>query len=65
MNDFSPKKNGNFTEQIGGKQMIAEIANSQRVGYTASKIFHMYRMRENHTIKPTIFYWFITISTGI
>ena len=44
-NDFSTQKECEIlTEQIGGaEQMIAEIANSQRVGYTASKIFHMYR----------------------
>ena len=44
-NDFSTKKECDIlTEKIGGTdKMIAEISNSQRTGYTASKIFHMQR----------------------
>ena len=44
-NDFSTQKECDIlTENIGGKdRMIAEISNSQRTGYTASKIFHMQR----------------------
>ena len=44
-NDFSTQKECDIlTESIGGKdRMISEISNSQRTGYTASKIFHMQR----------------------
>ena len=44
-NDFSTQKECDIlTENIGGNdRMIAEISNSQRTGYTASKIFHMQR----------------------
>ena len=44
-NDFSTKKECDIlTEKIGGTdEMIAEISNSQRTGYTASKIFYMQR----------------------
>ena len=44
-NDFSTYEECEIlTNRLGGaEQMIAEIANSQRPGYTASKIFHMYR----------------------
>jgi len=44
-NDFSTVEECEIlTNEIGGsEQMITEVANSQRTGYTASKIFHMYR----------------------
>ena len=44
-NDFSTQKECDIlTDKIGGKnEMIAEVSNSQRTGYTASKIFHMQR----------------------
>ena len=44
-NDFSTAEECEIlTKEIGGsEQMISEVANSQRTGYTASKIFHMYR----------------------
>ncbi len=44
-NDFSTAEECEvLTKEIGGlEQMIKEVANSQRTGYTASKIFHMYR----------------------
>ena len=44
-NDFSTAEECEIlTNEIGGsEQMITEVANSQRTGYTASKIFHMYR----------------------
>ena len=44
-NDFSTYKECEYlTEKIGGiDRMIAEISNNQRPGYTASKIFHMYK----------------------
>ena len=44
-NDFSTQEECDLlTAKIGGKEkMIAEVSNSQRTGYTASKIFHMQR----------------------
>lgn len=44
-NDFSTLEECEIlTEKIGGLQnMIAEVGNSQRTGYTAAKIFHMRR----------------------
>jgi len=44
-NDFSTQEECDIlTEKVGGKEnMIAEVSNSQRTGYTASKIFHMQR----------------------
>ena len=46
-NDFSTQKEcDSLTEAVGGKaEMIAEIGNSQRTGYTASKILHL---KNNH-----------------
>ena len=33
-----------LTEKMGGKEnMISETSNTQRTGYTAAKIYHMYR----------------------
>jgi len=56
-NDFSTQKECEMlTEHIGGvEQMIAEIANSQRVGYTASKILHMYRNERESYDKTNYF----------
>ena len=44
-NDFSTAEECKIlTEKLGGKdQMIKEVGNTQRTGYTASKIYHMYR----------------------
>ncbi len=44
-NDFSTGKECDLmTEAVGGvDNMIAEVGNSQRTGYTAAKIFHMAR----------------------
>ncbi|MFA7564687.1 MAG: FGGY family carbohydrate kinase [Candidatus Neomarinimicrobiota bacterium] len=44
-NDFSTLEECEIlTEKVGGlEQMIAEVGNSQRTGYTAAKIFHMVR----------------------
>lgn len=42
-----------LTKELGGvDNMISEIANTQRTGYTASKIFHMYR-NERHLFDNT------------
>jgi xylulokinase len=44
-NDFSTQEEcGILTEKTGGvKAMIREVGNSQRTGYTAPKIFHLFR----------------------
>ncbi|PID57075.1 hypothetical protein CSB45_09165 [candidate division KSB3 bacterium] len=44
-NDFSTQEECDIlTEKVGGPDaMIQEVSNSQRTGYTAAKIFHMYR----------------------
>lgn len=44
-NDFSTKEECDLlTEAVGGvEQMIAEVGNTQRAGYTAPKIFHFAR----------------------
>jgi len=44
-NDFSTQEECDLlTEKVGGLEtMVKEVSNSQRTGYTAAKIFHMYR----------------------
>ena len=44
-NDFSTQEECDIlTEKVGGlEKMVNEVSNSQRTGYTAAKIFHMYR----------------------
>ncbi|MCP4398354.1 MAG: hypothetical protein GY801_13790, partial [bacterium] len=44
-NDFSTQEECDIlTEKVGGLDvMVKEVSNSQRTGYTAAKIFHMYR----------------------
>jgi len=44
-NDFSTQKECDLlTNAVGGhSQMIAEVGNTQRTGYTASKIYHFAR----------------------
>ena len=38
-----------LTDSLGGvSAMIAKIGNTQRTGYTASKIFHMYRNEKSY-----------------
>lgn len=53
-NDFSTLEECEIlTEKIGGlEQMIKEVGNSQRTGYTAAKIFHMVR-HEPETYRKT------------
>jgi xylulokinase len=43
-NDFSTQEECDIlTEKVGGLEtMVKEVSNSQRTGYTAAKIFHMY-----------------------
>ena len=53
-NDFSTQKECDLlTEMAGGpEQMIAEVGNSQRTGYTASKILH-FKRNEPEKFKET------------
>ena len=43
-NDFSTQEECDLlTENVGGLEtMVKEVSNSQRTGYTAAKIFHLY-----------------------
>ncbi|MBD3224544.1 MAG: hypothetical protein GF313_07430 [Caldithrix sp.] len=57
-----------LTKAIGGqKEMIAEIGNTQRTGYTAGKIFHLYRHEKSAAEKTQTFFlvhnfinWYLT-----
>lgn len=68
-NDFSTLEECELlTEAVGGaEQMIEEVANSQRTGYTASKIFHMARHEPEAFAKTNTFFlvhnfinWYLT-----
>jgi xylulokinase len=68
-NDFSTAEECEIlTKRVGGKEaMIHEVGNSQRTGYTAPKIFHMYRHEREIYQKSTTFFlvhnyinWFLT-----
>ena len=68
-NDFSTQEECDLlTEAIGGvDNMIKEVGNSQRTGYTAAKIFHMYRHEHNKYRKTETFFlvhnyinWYLT-----
>ncbi|MCF7886470.1 MAG: xylulokinase [Candidatus Marinimicrobia bacterium] len=68
-NDFSTAEECQIlTNKIGGKDsMIEEIGNTQRTGYTASKIFHMQRNEPNKYDKTRTFFlvhnyinWYLT-----
>jgi xylulokinase len=68
-NDFSTAEECEIlTESVGGKAaMIQEVGNSQRTGYTAPKILHMFRHeREIYEESTTLFVvhnyinWFLT-----
>ncbi|NIM91123.1 MAG: hypothetical protein GTO17_09265 [Candidatus Aminicenantes bacterium] len=68
-NDFSTVEECEIlTKRVGGKEvMIQEVGNSQRTGYTARKIFHMYRHERKIYQKSTTFFlvhnyinWFLT-----
>lgn len=73
-NDFSTKEECNILrERVGGKdEMIKEIGNTQRTGYTAPKIFHMVRNEpEKYKKSSTLFLvhnyinWFLTGGTRV
>jgi xylulokinase len=68
-NDFSTAEECEIlTASVGGQPaMIHEVGNSQRTGYTAPKIFHMYRHEREIYQKSTTFFvvhnyinWFLT-----
>jgi xylulokinase len=68
-NDFSTHKECQIlNDRIGGKEaMISEIGNSQRTGYTAAKILHMFRHEKENYLKTCTFLivhnyinWFLT-----
>ncbi len=57
-NDFSTQEECDIlTEKVGGLEtMVKEVSNSQRTGYTAAKIFHLYRHeREAYDNTATFF----------
>ncbi|MDO5980206.1 xylulokinase [Flavivirga spongiicola] len=56
-NDFSTQKECDYlTQAIGGKEnMIKEIGNTQRTGYTASKILHLKNNYPQHYENTTTF----------
>jgi len=56
-NDFSTQEECDLlTEKVGGKdQMIKKISNTQRTGYTASKIYNIYRSEKDIYDKTSIF----------
>lgn len=68
-NDFSTTAECEIlTESVGGiDAMIAEVGNSQRTGYTAPKIFHLFRHEPDVFQKTTTFFlvhnfvnWYLT-----
>jgi len=72
-NDFSTLDECSLlTKRVGGKKaMIREVGNSQRTGYTASKIFHMFRHETDNYRKTATFFvvhnyinWYLTGGPG-
>jgi len=68
-NDFSTAKECTLlTDAVGGREaMIKEVGNSQKTGYTASKIYHMLRHEPDNYKKTSTFFlvhnyinWFLT-----
>ncbi|MBC8183227.1 hypothetical protein H8E88_19150 [candidate division KSB1 bacterium] len=68
-NDFSTQEECDLlTEAVGGKsKMIAEVGNTQRTGYTASKIYHFARHEPEAFDKTTTLFlvhnfinWYLT-----
>jgi len=68
-NDFSTQEECDIlTERVGGKEaMIREIGNTQRTGYTAAKIFHLFRHEREAYERSTTFFlvhnfinWYLT-----
>jgi len=68
-NDFSTLEECDIlTKKLGGRSgMIKEVGNSQRSGYTAAKIYHLYRNEEAAFKKTSTFFlvhnylnWYLT-----
>ncbi len=68
-NDYSTSTECEMlTEQVGGvSEMIEEIGNSQRPGYTAGKLYHLYRHEPQGASMSSTFFlvhnfinWFLT-----
>ena len=68
-NDFSTQEECDLlTQQVGGiDQMISEVGNTQRTGYTASKIYHLVRHEKENYKKADILFlvhnyinWYLT-----
>lgn len=57
-NDFSTQEECDLlTEKVGGLEtMVKEVSNSQRTGYTAAKIFHLYRRERELYDKTATFF---------
>jgi len=57
-NDFSTQAECDLlTEKVGGlDRMVKEVSNSQRTGYTAAKIFHLYRHEREMYDKTATFF---------
>jgi xylulokinase len=57
-NDFSTQEECDIlTKKLGGlENMVKEVSNSQRTGYTAAKIFHMYRHERELYNKTATFF---------
>ena len=57
-NDFSTQEECDLlTEKVGGLEtMVKEVSNSQRTGYTAAKIFHLYRHEREIYDKTATFF---------
>ncbi len=73
-NDFSTLEECRIlTEEVGGQDvMIREVGNSQKTGYTASKIFHMIRHEPEIYEKSATFFlvhnyinWYLTGGTKV
>ncbi len=73
-NDFSTMEECRLlTKAVGGqKNMIREVGNSQKTGYTASKIFHMVRHEPDIYERSTVLFlvhnyinWFLTGGTAV
>lgn len=73
-NDFSTQKECDLLEKsIGGQsEMIKEVGNSQRTGYTASKIYNMFLNERDIYDKTAVFLlvhnyinWYLTGGTSI
>ena len=68
-NDFSTQEECDLlTQQVGGiDQMISEVGNTQRTGFTASKIYHLVRHEKENYKKADILFlvhnyinWYLT-----